>query len=349
VSVAADLDRLLHTWERERDLSCAVLVTRERETVYEGCVGYADRANRLPITPATRFALASVTKMFTAVAVVDLVSAGVLAFDTPVVSVLPSERRPSTLLPEVTVHHLLCHTSGIADYCEEDEDSPFYLEDYGSLWEHVPSYSIERPVDFLPLFGDLPPYRAPGVEWQYSNAGYIVLGLVIEELTQRPYVDVVRERVFERAGMSASGFFRLDEPVPDLALGYLPRSSPDAPWRTNVYRVPVIGGADGGAHSTTRDLDRFLRLYDDGTLLGDLHDVVLTPHGDVGDGFAEGYGVHLYPDGRFGHGGGDPGVSAIVNRWPQDDVNVVVLGNVEDGVVEVRDEVMSAFGVGARA
>ena len=207
--------------------------------------------------------------MFTAVAVADLVATGVLDFERGWSDVLPSDRRPSTLLPAVTVHHLLCHTSGIADYCEEDEDSPVYLEDYGALWDELPSYSMERPADFLPLFGDLPPYRPPGGPYQYCNAGYVVLGLVIEELTGRAYTDVVQERVFDRAEMSASGFFRLDEPVPDVAVGYLPRAGRTTLAVEHLPR-PVIGGADGGAHSTARDIDRFLHAYADGTLLGEL-------------------------------------------------------------------------------
>jgi CubicO group peptidase (beta-lactamase class C family) len=143
--------------------------------------------------------------------------------------------------------------------------------------------------------------------------------------------------------MAASGYFRLDQAVPDVAVGYLPRASPDAPWRTNVYRIPVVGTADGGAYSTARDLDRFLHAYADGTLLGDHVDRVLTPHADAGDGFFEGYGVHLYPDGRYGHGGGDPGVDTIVNRWPDEDLNVIVLCNVEVGAVAARDEVLGAL------
>ena len=338
-----ELDALLRSWVDERDFSGSVLMTQAGEVVFEGSYGLADRATSTPVTPATRFGLASVTKMFTAVAVVDLVSAGAVRVETPVVDVLPPGRRPATLLPEVTVHHLLCHTSGIADYCEEDEDSPAYLEDYGSLWERIPSYSIERPADFLPLFGDLPPYRRPGTQFQYCNAGYIVLGLIIEELSGRPFTDVVQERVFDRAGMTASGFLRLDEALPDVAVGYLPRSGADQPWRTNIYRIPVVGGADGGAFSTARDLDRFLHRYADGTLLGDQLDRVLAPHADAGDGFFEGYGVHLYPDGRYGHGGGDPGVTVIVNRWPDDDLNVVVLCNMEGMAVEVRDEVVDTW------
>jgi CubicO group peptidase (beta-lactamase class C family) len=338
-----DLEGRLRTWEEERDLSGVVLMTRAGETAFEGVYGYADRSTRTPVTPNTRFGLASVTKMFTAVTVVGLVASGELAFETPVVSVLPGTRRPATLLPEVTIHHLLCHTSGIADYSEEDEDSPRYLEDYGSLWEQRPSYSMERPADFLPLFADLPPYRPPGLEYQYSNAAYVLLGLVVEELTGLPFTEAVQERVFARAGMADSGFFRLDDAVPGVAVGYLPRSSPTAPWRSNVFRTPVIGGADGGAFSTAADIDRFLRAYADGTLLGSLSDQVLTPHADAGDGHFEGYGVHLYPDGRYGHGGWDPGVMVMANRWPDDDVNVVVLCNMEELAGEVRDDVVAAW------
>lgn len=337
------LDARLRTWVEERDGSCAVLLTQGGETVFEGCYGLADRAAGTPVTPRTRFALASVTKLFTAVAVVDLVAAGRLRFEDAVVDVLPPERRPSTLRPDVTVHHLLTHTSGIADYCEEEEDHPAYLADYGALWVDRPSYAMLRPADFLPLFGDLPPYRAPGLSCQYSNAGFVVLGLVIEEVTGRPYTDVVQERVLDRAGMTSSGFFRLDEPVPDVAVGYLPRTSSDAPWRSNIYSVPVIGGADGGAFATTRDLDVFLRLLGDGTLLGPLQDVVMSRHAELGDGFGFGYGVLLYADGRFGHGGGDPGVDVIINRLPEEDVGVVVLCNVEEPSHEVRDTVLAAW------
>lgn len=335
-----DVAEKLDEWTRTRDLSGAFLLTRAGESLFEHSCGYADRSTGTPVTPATRFALASLTKMFTAVAVSDLVASGLLQFDARVVGLLPAERRPSTLLPEVTVHHLLCHTSGIADYCEEDADSPAHVEDYGSLWDERPSYSMERPVDFLPMFADLPPYRPPGQQFQYSNAGFVVLGLVIEEVTGEPYAEVVQERVFERAGMAASGFFRMDEPVPDVAVGYLPRSSPEAPWRSNIYRVPVIGGADGGAHSTTHDLDRFLRAYADGTLLGVNQERVLARQADAGDGYFAGYGVLHCPDDRYGHAGGDPGVEVLASRWPGDEVNLVVLCNGEGLAGEVRDLVL---------
>jgi CubicO group peptidase (beta-lactamase class C family) len=331
----------LHEWSSTRDWSGSVLLTRQGEVLLEASAGDADRAAHVPVRPRTRFALASVTKMFTAVAVVDQVASGRLAFETRVVDALPAERRPSTLRPEVTVHHLLCHTSGIADYAEEDPPDGSEGVDYADLWTDRPCYSMQRPADFLPLFGDLPPYWPPGERYWYSNAGYVLLGLVLEEVSGTPYIELVADRVLDRAGMDDSGFFRLDEPVPDLAVGYV--RSQDGDWRSNHFAIPVVGGADGGAQSTCRDLDRFLTAYDDGTLLGDLHDVVVHRHADAGDGFSYGYGVLIHPDGRRGHGGGDPGVEASVFRWPDQDANLVILANSEGRVSDVRDLVLEAW------
>jgi D-alanyl-D-alanine carboxypeptidase len=320
-----------------------LLVTRAGEPVVEACFGLADRAAGLPVTPRTRFGTASVTKMLTAVAVLDLVARGQLTLTTPVVDVVPPERRPRELSPAVTVHHLLCHTSGIADYFEEDEDLPNAGEDYGDLWLTLPPRRAERPADFLPLYADLPAYSPPGEVTRYSNAGYVLLGELLEQATGAAFVDVVTERVLRRAGMDDSGFFRSDDPQPDTAVGYLPSG------RTNVHHVPVVGGGDGGCLCTAADLARFVAARADGTLLGDLTEVALRPQADCGQGFWFGYGVLLYPDGRWGHGGGDPGVSALVNHWPDHDVTVVTLCNVEevderDPAVELRHAFLSEWG-----
>ena len=267
--------------------------------------------------------------MFTAVTVATL---GV-DFAAPVVSLLPEQRRPSTLRPDVTVHHLLSHTSHIGDYAEEEGPDPV---EYETLWIDRPCYRFERPADFLPLFADRPPYGPPDGEFHYSNAGYVLLGLIVEEVSGLSFVDAVRRQVFEPAGMAASGFFRLDEPVPDLAVGYLPSG------RSSVYSLPVIGGADGGAQCTAADLDRFLRGYDDGSLLGGRRDAMLTPRASVEPGIDYGYGCFLYGDGRFGHGGGDPGVTTLVQRIPSADATVVVLLNIEGPAGAARDLLVDA-------
>jgi CubicO group peptidase (beta-lactamase class C family) len=174
----------------------------------------------------------------------------------------------------------------------------------------------------------------------------VLLAQVVEELTGRPFVDVVQERVFAVAGMSDSGFFRLDEAVPDVAVGYLPRSSPAAPWRSNIYRVPVVGGGDGGAWVTARDADRFLTALDDGTLLGPLRDLALQRHGWRGASpWGYGYGVWLLSDGSLAHDGGDPGVEALLRRWPQHDTNLVILCSTEGVCDDITEEALRALGL----
>ena len=347
----SDLDSRLAELEAA-GLSGTVLLARHGEPVLQHCLGRADRAAGTPVTPATGFATASATKMLTAAAVLDQVARGVLAVQTPVVDVVPPDRRPRHLRADVTVHHLLCHTSGIADYFEEDEDlrgdHQTCGDDYGALWDDLPPSRMERPADFLPLYRELAPYGAPGDVWRYSNAGYVLLGEVLEQVTGRSCQEVVADRVLRRAGMTDSGFWRSDEPRAGIALHYLPSG------RTNVHRVPVLGGGDGGCVCTAADLVRFCRALTDGTLLGDLTELALQRHAPITDDggavWSYGYGVIVYPDGRFGHGGGDPGVSAMVNHWPDRDVTVVSLCNVEeddelDPAVALRDAVLEALPV----
>lgn len=247
---------------------------------------------------------------------------------------------------DVTVHQLLTHTSGIGDYAEEDEELPGYVEDYGSLWVNRPVQSMERPDDFLPLYADAAPVGTPGEAFHYSNAGYVLLGAMLEQVAGRPFEDVVQERVFGPAGMGSSGYFRSDEARPDVAVGYLPRATPEAPWRSNVFSVPVVGGGDGGAHVTARDVDRFLRAVASGDLLGpDLTARMLTRHVPVADGFDMGYGVLIRPEsGGFTKDGGDPGVETIARHMPVEDVSMVVLCNGEDMLGPVWEMLGDALG-----
>lgn len=340
-----EVERQLRRLASEDRFSGSVLVTRGSDTLLECAAGVADRAAGTPVTPATRFGLASLSKMFTAAAVMSCVGAELLAVEDRVAELLPPQRRPRTMAPEVTVHHLLTHTSGIGDYAEEDETLPGYVADYAALWRERPSYAMERPDDFLPLYADAPPVSAPGAEFHYCNAGYVLLGTVLEQVTGSDFVSVVRDRVLRPAGMESSGYFRLDEAVPDCAVGYLPPGPPDdsAPWRSNVFSVPVVGGGDGGAFATARDVDRFLRSLASGELLGPaVTERMLSRHTEEGEGIWMGYGVFLRPEG-FGHGGGDPGVEVLSRHLPGQDVSLVVLCNGEGTVGEAWGLVQGAL------
>ena len=342
----ADVEREVVALAEQDRFSGSVLVTRGERVLLECTAGWADRASGVPVTPATRFATASLSKMFTAAAVLSCVRDGLLGVDDRVVDLLPATRRPRTMDDDVTVHQLLTHTSGIGDYAEEDEDLPGYVEDYGSLWVHRPVQSMERADDFLPLYADAPPVAPPGEAFHYSNAGYVLLGAVLEQVANLPFADVVGERVFRPAGMRSSGYFRSDEARPDVAVGYLPCVDPGAPWRSNIFSVPVVGGGDGGAHVSAADVDRFLRAVASGDLLGpDVTARMLTRHAPVAEGFDMGYGVVIRPDGGFVKDGGDPGVETIARHTPADDLSMVVLCNGEgmlDPVWELLGDALGA-------
>lgn len=322
--------------------SGSVRVSRGEEVLLACGAGTAERGTGTPVTPHTRFGLASLSKMFTAAAVLACVRDGLLVPGDRVVDLVPPERRPRTMAEEVTVHHLLTHTSGIGDYAEEDEDVESYVEDYGSLWADRPSYRMERPRDYLPLYADTPPVMAPGARFHYSNAGYVLLGQVLEEVTGRPVAEAITQLAMVPAGMSESGFFRLDEALPDLATAYLPREHGE-PWRSNVFSIPVVGSGDGGAFATTRDVDRFLRAVGTGRLLGDeVSALMRTPHVPVEAGYSMGYGLLLREDGSLGHGGGDPGVETLARHWPDRDLTLVVLCNQEGGLDPVWELLLTA-------
>ena len=322
----------------------SVLVVEGARTLVEACGGLADRAGATPIHPGTRFALASLSKAFTAAAVLTCVRDGLVRVQDRVEDVLPASRRPRTMPTGVTVHHLLCHTSGVGDYAEEDEGLPGYVEDYAALWRDRPVYRMERPDDFLPLYTEAAPTARPGAEFHYSNAGFVLLAAVVEEVTGREFVPAVTERVLRPAGMASSGYFRSDEPVPDVAVGYLHRSSTAAPWRSNVFSIPVIGGGDGGAHATPRDLDRFLRAIASGGLLGeDLSAQMRSRHVRVAEGVWYGYGLYVRADGGFGHDGGDPGVETVARHVPDRDLTLVALCNSEGILEQTWPLVLSAL------
>ncbi|MCK0111431.1 beta-lactamase family protein [Ornithinimicrobium sp. F0845] len=316
--------------EAEENFSGILRLTRGDRVLFESCHGMANRADGIPVRPTTRFATASLSKMFTAVGVLDAVGRGEVGLPDAVVDVLPPDRRPSTLRDDVTVHHLLSHTSGIADYFEEDEDLPGYREDYGALWESLPTYTVRDYATLLPLFADLPPVCPPGTAHHYSNAGYVLLGILLAHVSGLPFTEAVETRVFAPAGMSASGYPAMDEVHPDVATGYLPPLTPGGPWRTNIFSVPAVGGGDGGAVTTAGDLDVFLRaVHRGGVWRGVTPEDVLTPRMPAEDRWAPGYGLEVRDDGVFCKDGGDPGVAAFARFNPATDTTLVLLANVD--------------------
>lgn len=295
--------------------------------------GIASRRWGVPIHPGMRFDVASVTKLFTAVAVLQQVDAGTVDLDGPIGDSV--DLAGTTISPDITLRQLLTHTSGIADDADEEAG-----ESYEALWVNKANYSVTRTADFLPQFAHKAPRAEPGSECRYCNVGYILAGLVLEAATGLAYRDYVVEQVFGRAGMTASGFFDMREAVPDVVEGW--ERAPDRPggWRQNIYSYPPIGSPDGGAHTTAPDLVRFLEALRAGELLSpELTAAMLTPQvlhhvtGDVAVHYGFGLEFEVVDGGvrAFSKDGVNTGVSAHLRCYPASGMTLVVLSNSEDG------------------
>ena len=311
------------------DFSGVVLGVGPDGVLAEVAQGIADRAVGRPITPGSRFGIASAAKLFTAVTLVSLFERGLASPSTALVEVLGPAEGPSALDPRVTLEHLLTHTSGIADYCDEYGDEP-----YEDVWLRANPNAMRAPRDLLPLFTGLAPLAEPGAEVRYCNAAFVLAGLAIEALAGVGFYEAVEAAVLAPAGMASTGYPALDDVIPDVALGYLPPpdDEPDGAWRSNLYAIPARGQPDGGAFTTAADLVRFLDAFRDGHLVGPAwRDEMLRPRvRDEREETSYGLAWWLGGEGRrrhVGHPGGDPGYVAVVRWYPEADVRLVVLTN----------------------
>jgi CubicO group peptidase (beta-lactamase class C family) len=298
--------------------------------------GLADRAAGIANTADTRFAVASISKLVTGTTVARLVDQGVLDWTTRYVDLVDPAWRPSALDPDVTIGDLLGHTSGFGDYYDEEDPDV----DFGAIWRQIPPGAMRGPKDFWPLLRELPRKDPRGARAVYNNGAYVLVGIALEERTGRSFPDVVAQQVFGPLGMTRSGFWALDEVVPDLAVGYQPPSPPDGAWRTNVHAVPVMGGPDGGVQVTVADLIRLIdgvsgRGESAAFLAPPTRAELIGPHVTSHDGdFRFGRGVLHVGEGsseRFGHTGEDPGSSGRVWTYPATGERVAVVSNVTEG------------------
>ena len=291
---------------RENRFSGVVSVRAAPNALFERAYGFADRANRIANTTATRFGTASATKGFTALAACALIESGRLALETSVTDVVDAEL--PHVAPEVTVERLLTHTSGIGDYYDED-----VVTDFTDYQVSIPWSRLARVRDYLPLLAEPPAKSAPGERFSYSNSGFVLLGLMVETVAGVPYQEFVETRIFEPAGMSESGFFRFDRLPGSTALGYIDEE--DGSWRTNVYSLPVVGGPDGGAFCTAADMGRFWSaLHSDRILGAEWRERLLRPHVSLpkpGSFYGLGIWIAEGADGRAYHylEGADAGVT----------------------------------------
>ena len=331
------VDEILRARTVAETFSGVVRITQGSLELFAKAYGLASRTWGVPITMTTRFDTASLTKLFTAVAILQLIDHGEFSLETAVTPYL--DLRGTSISEAVTVFQLLTHSSGIGDDAEEEDG-----ENYEDLWKTKPNYSVSETTDFLPQFAQKQANFPPGKGCRYCNCGFVLLGLMIERATGKSYREVIRERIFAPAGMVDSDFFRLDRCVPDLAEGCDPIRDEEGKvveWKKNIYSFPPIGSPDSGAHVTAADLDRFLRSVKDGRLLSsESTERFFTPQVHYKDQtdwemrYGLGMWFHVESDGHVlccQKEGYNAGVSAVMRYFFDSDVNLVILSNMADG------------------
>jgi len=312
----------------ELDFSGVIHVENRTGLIHTSAHGFSNRADSIPNTTNTRFGIASGCKLFTAIAICQLVEEGNISFHSKISSLL--DHSFPHFAEEVTVHHLLTHSSGIPDYFDED-----VMDDFEELWVKNPMYHMRQLEDFLPLFQDQQMKFNPGEKFHYNNAGYIVLGLIVEKVAGVPFTDYVEEHIFKPARMEESGYFSLDSLPAKTALGYMDKE--DGTWKTNSYSIPIKGGADGGAYVTAGDFAKLWQSLLNGKLVSkEMLDKMMTPWIQTdNDNDYYGYGMWMEKSEdkivKYHVMGYDPGVSFASAYYPASETIVVIPSNKEYG------------------
>lgn len=305
--------------------SGAVLVAKGERILVHAAHGHADQAFAAANRIDTKFNLGSMNKMFTAVAIGQLVEAGKLSFADTLAAVLPDY--PNLAFARgATIGHLLSHTSGIGGTIFPP-----------ALFERRDRY--KRPADYVPLFADEPPEFPPGARFSYANQGFMVLGLVIERVSGEDYDDYVQAHIFGPAGMHDTAAHDWDAVTPNLAVGYM-REPTDPlgllPRRTNVSTLPYRGSPAGGGYSTVVDLRAFADALRGHRLVGAAMLETLTapkvetPWKDPERRYGYGFMTHSFGGKQIrGHGGGAPGINGELQIFWDGSYTVAVLGNYD--------------------
>ncbi len=306
----------------------SVAVVQDGKTVYAKGVGMANLENNVPATENTAYQLASVTKQFTATAVMMLVEEDKVGLDEPIGKYLANLPAAWQAL---TVRQLLTHTSGV----------PNYTRFFGSA-EKTKDYTHE---DILKLVADKPMDFPAGEKWSYSNTGYYLLGMMIEKVSGKDYPTFMRERIFAPLGMSATRFNDLRDLIKDRATGY----TFDKGEVKHAVRIsPTQPFAAGGLISTVMDMVKWDAAQNTEKLLKQASlKEMLTP-AKLKDGspttYGFGWGVKTYRTvPMIAHNGGIDGFSTNIARFPDQKVTVIVLANSDAANAEKMSEEIAAF------
>ncbi len=296
------LNALIDKRVADDNFSGVVMVAKNNKPIFQRAVGLADKQRNTPNRVDTKFNLGSINKVFTKIAIIQLVEQGKLSLDDRLGKHLPDYPNKDAAA-KVTIKHLLDMQSGIGDF-------------FGPKFNATPKDRIRSIKDYLPLFAGEPLKFEPGTSRAYSNGGYVALGAIIEKVAGQSYYDYVRERIFKPAGMENTDSYEADANVSNLANGY--RRNEKGERVNNVDTRPARGSSAGGGYSTAEDLLKFTIALQNNKLL--------SPENSRKIG------------GELGVAGGAPGINAALEFDSRSGYTIIVLSNYDPPSAESVSE-----------
>jgi D-alanyl-D-alanine carboxypeptidase len=311
----AAIEKYLNELVTADEFSGVVLVARNDGPLFQRAYGLASKEYNVPNRLDTKFNLGSINKLFTQIAVGQLVSQGKLAYDDKLGKYLPDYPNREAA-QKVTIRQLLSMSSGIGDF-------------FGPKYEATPKNKLRTIKDFLPLFAGEPLAFEPGSKREYSNGGYIVLGAIIEKASGQDYYEYVREHIFNPAGMQNTDWYEADLPVENLASGYTREASEGRAGGArvnNIYTRPAKGSPAGGGYSTADDLLKIAcSLQTQKLRLPNFE----QPGGPTSTGKPVSFESKPEGFGGIGIAGGSLGLNALLDISPENGYTVIVMSNYD--------------------
>jgi CubicO group peptidase (beta-lactamase class C family) len=325
--MAKELDAFVQKLADADLFSGAVLLAKDGKTIYQKAVGIANKDFNAPNKIDTKFNLGSMNKMFTAVAIAQLVERGKLSFDDPLSKFLPDFPDKESA-EKIKIKQILTHTAGLGGY-------------FSQKFQEASRDRFRTVDDMMKLAKEEKILFEPGSRWQYSNTGFLVLGAVIEKVSGQSYYDFVWENIYKPAGMINSDCYELDRVNTNLAVGYEKEyTDKGIEFRNNIFMHVLRGGPQGGGYSTVEDLLKFDVALRSGKLLGkDYVKLLLSPKPELKSP-DYGYGFQIDNENQIaGHGGGFPGINSNLDMFLSNGFTAVVMSNYGRGASPVSDKI----------
>lgn len=321
----AELTHVFDQIEKDQSLSGAILVSQSGETVFEKAYGFASKQLNVPNTLETKFHIASVTKMFIAMAVLRLVEQGRIDLHEKPASYLPEL---AALDKDITLHHILSHTSGIQDIYE------------------VPNLRFEMSklknehVDLLSYLVKLPQEFSPGERWRYSSTGFLLLGYLMEKVTGLSYAELMNQYVFTPLGMTNTGRDNPRRITAGRAYGHTIEDGQEI--NADNDRLSEFEGP-GELYSTVKDLKIWCdAMFDCPLVSPDTLQLMFTPYAQVDPSLQYGYGWFLAPRFRM-HGGVTEGFLSQIRQFPEQNASIILLSNSDQTNTKVITDAVGSL------